>query len=271
MFKFFTQRSLGFNILVVLFLIAVVVLLFFGSLDFLTKHDQYEKVPSVLGKNMEAAKKMLEAQGFEVQIQDSIYIDSIPRLAVIKQSPEAGATVKVNRTIYLTVNRILPPLVEMPNLVGFTIRNARMYLENLGLRLGDTSYRPDIAKNAVVEQLFKGEPIKSGQKIFMGSTIDFVLGNGIGDEELAVPSLINKRYSTVEALLKELNLTYTAVIDADVVDTANAFIYRQNPEKYSPGPNNEKRINNIKAGQNIDIYLSIKPAVIDSTETEIPL
>ncbi|MEJ7677823.1 MAG: PASTA domain-containing protein [Segetibacter sp.] len=125
-------------------------------------------MPSVVGKNVDAARKILEDKGFEVEIQDSLYIDTIPKLAVIKQSPEEDADVKVNRTIYLTINRAQPPLVEMPNLVGFSIRNAQMYLENLGLHLGDTSFRPDIAKNAVLEQLYKGQPIKSGAKIFHG-------------------------------------------------------------------------------------------------------
>src|SRR5215210_9342444 len=149
----------------VLVVVALLVFLFFGSLDYITMHNQYQKVPSVVGKNIVAARKLLEDKGFEVEIQDSLYIDTFPKLGVIKQSPEGDATVKVNRTIYLTLNRAQPPLVEMPNLVGFSIRNAQMYLENLGLHMGDTSYRPDIARNAVLEQLYKGEAIKAGTRI----------------------------------------------------------------------------------------------------------
>ena len=129
MFKFITQKPLWINVLVVIVMATLMVLLFFGSLDTLTKHGQYEKVPAVVGKNVSEATKILEAKGFEVEILDSIYIDSFPRLSVTRQSPESNATVKVNRTIYLTINRAQPPLVEMPNLVGFSIRNAQMYLE----------------------------------------------------------------------------------------------------------------------------------------------
>jgi beta-lactam-binding protein with PASTA domain len=263
-FKFLTHRPLWFNIIVVLALTALVILLFFGSLDFITKHAEYEKVPSIVGKNIDAARKILEGKGFEVQIQDSLYIDTFPKLAVIKQTPDGASTVKVNRTIYLTINRAQPPMVEMPNLVGFSIRNAEMYLENLGLHLGETSYRPDIAKNAVLEQLYNGQPIATGTKIFMGSTISFVLGNGVGDELISVPDLMGKQYKSVKSLLRGLNINFTPVFDSDVIDSAGAYVYRQNPTKYGKSNSGEKKYNSIKPGQSMDIWFSVSAPVRDT-------
>ena len=269
MFKFLTHKPLWVNILAVLILSALLVLIFFGSLDYLTRHGDYAVVPSVIGKNVEAARKILEEQGFEVEIQDSIYIDTIPKLAVIKQTPEADAEVKVNRTIYLTINRAQPPMVEMPNLVGFSIRNAEMYLENLGLHLGDTTFRPDIAKNAVLEQLHNGEPIPAGTKIFMGSSISFVLGDGVGNTEMAVPNLINKRYAEARQILRSMNVNHTVVPDLDVTDTISAFIYRQSPTQYNEAIPEEKIPNRIKPGQSMDLWLSTKPAAVDSTRLQL--
>lgn len=268
MFTFITHKPLWVNVLVVIVLTVLVVLLFFGSLDYLTKHNQYQKVPSVVGRNVDAARKILEDKGFEVEIQDSLYIDSVPRLAVIKQSPGEDADVKVNRTIYLTINRAQPPLIEMPNLVGFSIRNAQMYLENLGLHLGDTTFRPDIAKNAILEQLYNKQPIKAGTKIFMGSTISFVLGNGVGNLEMAVPDLMGKHYSQVKSVLRSLDLNFTPVFDPDVTDTPGSYVTRQSPAKYSQTASGDKRYNRIKPGQTIDIWLSTRP-VTDSTDTQL--
>lgn len=260
-----TRKPLWVHILAAIVLTVLVVLLFFGSLDYVTKHGQYQKVPSIIGKNVDAARKILEDKGFEVEIQDSLYIDTVAKLAVIKQNPGADATVKVNRTIYLTINRAQPPLVEMPNLVGFSIRNAQMYLENIGLHLGDTSFRPDIAKNAVLEQLYNKQPIKSGTKIFMGSAIGFVLGNGVGTFEMAVPDLMGKRYSQVKSVLRSVDLNFTPVFDPDVIDTPGSFVTRQNPQKYTQSASGDKRYNRIKPGQTIDIWLSSRPLVTDST------
>ncbi len=270
MFKFLTHRPLWVNILVVLVITCLLILIFFGSLDWLTAHGKYEKVPTVVGKNVEAARKILEDKGFEVEIQDSIYIDSMPKLAVLKQTPEGEATVKENRRIYLTINRAQPPLVEMPNLVGFSIRNAEMYLENLGLHLGDTTFRPDIAKNAVLEQLYNDQPIKAGTKIFMGSAISFVLGDGVGDTELSVPDLINKRYSEARSILRNMNVNFTPIIDLDVTDTANAYVTKQKPAVYTEPVPGEKRYNKIKPGENIDLYLGKNQVVRDSTAATHP-
>ena len=259
MFKFITHRPLWVSIVVVLILTTLLILVFFGSLDFLTKHAEYEKVPSIVGKNVDEARRQLEAKGFEVEIQDSLYIDTFPKLAVIKQTPEGEATVKVNRTIYLTINRAQPPLVEMPNLVGFSLRNAQMYLENLGLHLGDTTFRPDIAKNAVLEQLYNSEPIKGGTKIFMGSTISFVLGNGIGNLDVGVPDLMGKQYNQARSMLRSMDINFTPVFDADVTDSAHAYVTRQNPTKYGQSSDGTRRYNRIKPGQTIDIWLSTEP------------
>ena len=269
MFKFLTKKPLWVNILFVLIMTSLLVLLFFGSLDFITRHGRNERVPSIIGKNIDEARKILEAKGFSVEIVDSLYIDTVPKLSVLKQSPEGEAIVKEKRTIYLTVNRSHPPLVEMPNLVGFSIRNAEMYLENLGLHLGDTTFRPDIAKNAVLEQLYNGEPIKPGTKIYMGSAISFVLGDGVGATDMAVPDLVGKQFSEVRSILKSLNINFISVFDSDVRDSVNAFIYKQSPAVFTELIPGQKVFNKIKAGQTIDIWMSIEQPVIDSTLLEM--
>ncbi len=62
-------------------------------------------------------------------------------MGVIKQIPEADEVVKENRTVYLVVNRAVPPVVEMPNLIGYSFRNAEMVLKNMDLRIGDTTFK----------------------------------------------------------------------------------------------------------------------------------
>ena len=117
MFKFLTTKPLWVNILAGIVLLLLLLLLFLGSLALLTQHGKTMKIPSVTGLSYSDAKKSLESAGFEVAIQDSMYYDTMRPLQVIKQFPEADNLVKVNRTIYLTINRSQAPLVPMPNLV----------------------------------------------------------------------------------------------------------------------------------------------------------
>lgn len=270
MFKFLTHRPLWVNIVAVILITSLLILIFFGSLSYLTKHGKYEKVPATVGKTVDEARRLLESKGFEVEIQDSIYIDSVPRLAVVKQSPESDAMVKINRTVYLTINRSQPPLVEMPNLVGFSIRNAEMYLENLGLHIGDTTFRPDIAKNAVLEQLYNGNPITAGTKIYMGSAIGFVLGNGVGDENLKVPNLIGLTFVEAKIQLRMMNINYLPSPDAGVNSLDNAYVYRQNPEALTVTADGQRQTNRIKAGQSIDLWLSAEKPLMDTLTNSLP-
>ncbi len=177
MFKFITHRSLWVNILVGILLAVGIFALFILSLNWLTGHGKSATVPSVTGKKYEDARAALRKSGFDVEVQDSVYIDTLPPLTVIKQIPDADEVVKSSRTVFLIVNRSEPPVVEMPNLIGYSFRNAEMVLKNMDLRIGDTTYKPDFAKNAILEQLYNGITIAPGTKIKKGSIVSLIMGD----------------------------------------------------------------------------------------------
>lgn len=270
MFKFITNKPLWVNILAAFGLVILLILLFFGSLEWITGFGKSEKVPSVVGQNATAAKKTLEEKGFQVALQDSVYVDSIAKLAVVKQSPEPDAIVKQGRTIYLTINRSIPPQVEMPNLVGFSIRSAEMYLQSLGLKLGYINYKPDIARNAVLEQLFNEESIKPGTKIALGSTINLVLGSGVGGTEIDVPNLIGLTLNDSKSWLSSLSLNIGSIIAVGPIsDSAAAFVVKQSPEPFLESTPGQKTTNKIRSGQLLDVYISAVAPVKDSTQTPL--
>jgi eukaryotic-like serine/threonine-protein kinase len=254
-FKFITGKPLWVNVLASIILLLLLLLLFLGSLRLITHHGKEMKIPSVTGMSIDNAKKTLESQGFEVMVQDSIYNDTIPPLQVIRQVPEADNIVKVNRTVYLTVSSAVAPFVAMPNMVGMTIRNAEMILRQYGLKLEDTIFKPDFAKNSVLDQMYNGESIKPGTQIQQGSNITLVLGNGIGEIDYAVPDLVGMSFHDAKILLDSSRLILGAVVPMDdVQDKESAFVYRQNPERYDEN----KQVNHIRQGQTIDIWLSSK-------------
>ncbi|MEO8173927.1 MAG: PASTA domain-containing protein [Sediminibacterium sp.] len=260
--KYITSKPLWVNILAALGLIVVLVLLFFATLSWITGYGKYEKVPAVVGQNADAAKKMLEDKGFEVIIQDSIYIDTIAKLAVVRQSPEADAQVKRGRTVYLTINRNVAPQVEMPNLAGFSVKSAEMYLQSLGLKMGEVTYEPDIARNAVLRQLYNGEAIAPGTKIPIGSVIGFVLGSGSGGGVINVPNLLGMTYDEARTYLSTMGITFGNVTGMEEIkDSMSAYVIRQMPEVLSDsiGPSGNRVPNKIKQGQLIDVYISATP------------
>lgn len=267
MFKAITSRPLWVNILIGIVIVIIIFLLFILSLNWITKHGEANTVPSVTGKNIYDVQKLLSDKGFETVIQDSVYYDSLPKGVVIKQVPEADQVVKVNRTVYVTINRFIAPDISMPNLVGFSFRNAELQLQYLGLKLKDTTYKPDFAKNAVLEQLYNGNPIHQGDKIKVGSEISLVLGSGLGNEDMPVPKLIGLTFDDAKAYCDAQGLSMGAIIpDHDVSDMGNAFVYWQNP---SPKTEDGHSIR-IRPGQMIDIRLSVAKPAVDSTRINTP-
>ena len=265
MFKFITRKPLWLNMLFAFIFVFVILFIFLLSLNFITGHGKTLSIPSITGKSFAEARSILEQQGFEVQLQDSIYIDTAAPLAVLRQFPEADAVVKKNRTVYLTINRAVPPTVDMPNLEGMSFRNAEIVLRQYGLTWDDTIYKPDYAKNSVLEQQYNGERIKPGTKIAMGSSVVLVLGSGVGQDEFSVPDLFGLPFSQGRVLLESNGLTLGAVVARpDVRDTANAYIYDQRPLRLRE----DGRVNRIRQGQSIDLFLQNErpERKVDSTQ-----
>jgi hypothetical protein len=267
-FKFITHRPLWLNILIAVLLALIVFFIFVFSLNWITHHDESKTVPSVIGKTFEEAQQILDKAGFDVEIQDSIYVDTVAPLKVLKQVPESDEVVKVNRTVYITLNRADPPKVPMPNLVGFSFRSAEMELRNMGLRVGDTSYQASFAKNAVLEQRYNGQIISAGTPVQMGSSISFVLGSGVGDEKFSVPSLIGVRFCDARRLIESHGLMMAAVVaNPDVTDTCNAYIYKQSPQRFD----DEHKLRYIRTGQTMDVWVQVERPVPDSVSNNIDL
>ena len=267
MFQFITKRSLWINVLTGLLLMVLLLFILSTCLGPLTRHGKNKTVPNIVGKSFEEAEKILDKSGFDVKVQDSIYIDTTAKGTVLRQVPEGDATVKKSRTVYLTINRQVPPVVEMPNLKDFSFRNAELQLKNMGLRVGDTLYVHDFARNTVQEQRYKGSPIAPGTKIQQGSVIDLVLSDGVGETEFTVPNLRGMTFGEAKNFIESNGLSFLSVMpDPDVTDTASAFIYKQDPPRMGE---DGKRIK-IRSGQTINVWLSSIRPVIDTTLQKLP-
>ena len=227
------KKPLWMNMLIGFGVASCLFIIFFFSLGWITGNGETEKVPAVIGLDVLAAEKNLTALGFDVELQDSIYVDTLARNAVLRQTPEADEVVKKGRTVYLTINRVIAPQVDMPNLVGFSIKSAETYLKVLGLRLGSIQMVPDQNKNVVIDQLVNGKPIAPGSKIPSGTLIHFLVGDGGASGGMYMPDLVGLTYEQAKAQLMSLGLNLGVVaVNGSIGDSASAFVFDQNPSAY---------------------------------------
>jgi hypothetical protein len=209
--------------------VITVVLIAFFSLSFYTNHGEGVPVPKLKGLTKQQAIDVLEKEGFEYQI-DEIYVADAPPGTIVEQDPDAGTNVKRNRKIYLTmVNEKAPP-VNLPDIDQMPYIQAVATLQNSGLKVGDTTYRSDIALNVVLETQLAGQILKAGTKIPKGSRIDLVLGDGVGASEQEIPDLINQDLDAARFSLRGLNLSLGSITyQGAITDSANLIIVSQSP------------------------------------------
>ncbi|NQX38327.1 PASTA domain, binds beta-lactams [Pedobacter steynii] len=250
--SYLKTKSFRNNFIAAIVTVVVIVLTAFFSLRYYTKHGEGLNVPVLKGLAFTQAVSKLEDLGLRYEV-DSVFVMDSPPGIVIDQDPEANTFVKGNRTIYLTVNVALAPNVKFPDIEFKPLREAQALIENYGLKLGDTTYRSDVSKDVVLQAMFGGQPLKAGESLPKGSRIDFVLGDGKGNEEVDIPSLIGlTKDEAVFALKNGAMLTLgTITYEGEIIDSANAVIIRQDPFLTDS-------VSKVKIGTPVNITLSNK-------------
>ncbi|TAH43782.1 MAG: PASTA domain-containing protein [Bacteroidetes bacterium] len=246
--KFLKSKVFFINVLIAFLLCILSIYLVYAWMGKITHHGESIAVPNLRGMDLAELDTFLAEKSLKFQVVDSLFDGSKPGGTILEQDPAPESNVKEGRTIYLTVNSASPPKVKMPNLIDVSYRQAEAILQTFGLKVGQLSYEPDLAKNAVLEQHYKGSTIKPGVEIFKGSKIDLVLGDGLGTTEVSVPMLIGLTKSEAMFVLKGSGLILGEVFfDPNTKDEEEALIYKQDPESGVSS--------NMNQGDAIDIYL----------------
>jgi len=262
--KFLISKIFAKNLLLAISIFLIIILGLLIWLKIYTHHGEAISVPDLSGLTVEEVSDLTAARDLRFEIIDSVYSSDMPRGTVVKQNPSANSKVKRNRRIFLTMNAVNPEMVSMPQLVGISIRQARLALENAGLTLGKISYRPDYAINNVLQQLHQDTVIKEGSEIIKGATIDLVLGMGLSGEKTKIPDLIGLDIESARVEIADNYLNVGAVTyDGTILneeDSTDAFVWRQYPE-FDP-------LGRLNMGLEIDIWLTVDSTLLpppDST------
>lgn len=243
----------------IIFLIVLFILIYFG-LKIYTKHGDSQEVPVLKGLHINEALSILDKAGLEYEI-DSIYqMDAKPGL-VIDQDPDPKSHVKGGRTIYLTIITQSAPEIAFPEVIDKTYIEASAILKNHSLKIADTTYINDIARDLVLDVKFAGQPLRAGRMVPKGSKISLILGNGRGDSEVEIPNLVGLPLIEAKFALAGVGLVLGSVKFADGSnDSLNAIIESQSPDTSA-------RI--ISIGSAIHVIMS-KPKEV-APETPTPL
>lgn len=240
------QLIIAFGLLILLWLVMSL------FLNIVTLHGMSKPVPEFRGMMIDEAISKADDANLEIQISDSIYIPGRQAGMIIDQNPKPDVQVKKGRKIFVTIITRTPKLSNVPNVVGYSLRQAKAIIESQGFVVGRLEYVSDIATNNVLEQHFNGRILNSSVKIPVGSAIELVVGLSEGDVT-EVPNVVGQTFSGARSSVVESYLNIgEAVYDETVrnsIDSLEAKVYYQNP---SVGTK-------LGLGKRVSIYLSKNP------------
>jgi len=181
LFKFIFSKTFLIQLVLAVLAIIVIAFLTLKWLKISTNHDERIEVPNLSMLSLVAVEDKLDEMHLQYEIMDSAnYNPDYPKYAVIDQVPAPGKFVKENRKLYLTLNPSGFREIVVPDMIRRTRRQVEPTLRSLGFKIGDVTYKPDIAKDAVLELRHKGKLIEPGDELMKTSVIDLVLGDGSG-------------------------------------------------------------------------------------------
>jgi beta-lactam-binding protein with PASTA domain len=249
---FFKANSFGDvikHIAVIIILVALMLFFFFFVyLPSTTNHGKTITVPKVEGMKLNEIEDFLDEQSLQYFISDSSFSSSKEPFTVTKQDPQPGAKVKENRKIYITYNMKTAPMIKMPKLIDGSVKNAQMILKTSDLQVGKIEYVPDLQQNAVLKQLVNGKEVVPGAPIPKGSTVDLVVGDGLGNAEFQMPNVVGMPADEATTLLVGAGLQMGAVQYIPAPNgEAEGTVVRQRPVS-TPGAK-------IRVGELVDIWV----------------
>ena len=235
--------------------VAIFLVLLFSAKFLLNKgtnHGEHISVPDFMGLTFKEAQAVAEETGVRIQIVDSVYAKK-GRGLVREQNPAPGSQVKEGRRVLLTMNAFGVKKVAVPNLIGYSTRQAMAELGTRGLSLGKIVYVNDMATNNVLKQRYKGRNIEPGAMIEAEASIDLVVGLNSDNNQTVIPDVSGQRSTDASREINEYYLNVRSLRYDKTVktyeDSVKAVVYKQAPEA-SELP--------VKMGTEVTLYLRVE-------------
>ena len=232
---------------------AIVLVLVVGAMIFLnvaTMHGRVLVVPDFTNMSIPEAESLAEASQVRIDVVDSLYVKRMEKGHIYRQNPKAGSQVKKGRRILITINAMNAKKVDMPDLIGFSMRQATAELQSRGLVLGNLIYQQDMATDNVLAQRCGGSPIAPEVKVETGTVIDLVVGLNEDDNQAMVPDVFGLKCLTATDAVHGNSLNVRTIYDSSVKDyndSLMAVVYKQVPQAQT---------NELKGSQ-VTMYLTI--------------
>ena len=183
-----SYKSLVFHFSIIAIFSVLLFLFLHKYFLYYTNRNQIVTVPNLIGMTIEESIVELKNRNLYYEIYDSTYIcpynnghlsiKDPKSYTIIRQQPEPSSRVKSQRKIYVTVNRISPPNVDLhlEQIIGRSVSYVKSVLSQNCVET-DIHYVQDFALDAVIS-INNASNSKNVISIPKGSVVYLKIGNG---------------------------------------------------------------------------------------------
>lgn len=190
-------------------------------------------IPDLVNKPFSAAQQQLLSRGLNPVKAGTAPSNTVKPGYVVYQNPIAHSVVREGRNVYLTVSggeeRVL-----LPNLRGKSLRDAKITLEQLDLRIGLVSY----TASELPEETVVGQGIPPGDMVKKSTAVSVIVSSGAEVTQLDVPNIVGMSLEEAQKTLVAQRLRLGTITYKQSSNLVPNTVVSQ-----FPGPNDKVDVN----------------------------
>ena len=155
-------------------------------------------VPALTGKTEAEAAAILETSKLVLRVDTKKFSNDVPALRILEQIPPAGTHLKTSRTVKVVLSAG-DRSYAVPNLVGSSVRAAKLTLEQRSFTLGNTSMTRTASGEPLTIQQQDPQP---GSQEGADPTVNVLVSSGRIEESFVMPDVVGKRLDQVASRIR---------------------------------------------------------------------
>jgi serine/threonine-protein kinase len=200
----------------------------------LTIHGRQQTMPNLVGVLLESAKATAGWAGLDLVVQDKVFSTQYAAGQIVSQIPPPNTRIQAGQRAHVLVS-LGPPQVQVPNLVGTSLRAARIMVLQRGLTMGNVATAP--WPQSEVDQVVAQDPPPASEAHSLAVNFLVSLGERPADDFLC-PSFIGRSLPEVRRVLEKAGFKVGQVTTIPSVAATRSAILSQSPppgSKIDPG------------------------------------
>jgi eukaryotic-like serine/threonine-protein kinase len=190
-------------------------------------------VPDLTGVSVEKAQGTLGGLGLGMDIEDKLY-SQYPANQVVSQVPSSGTSIKTGQHVHVLVS-LGPMQAKVPDLVGTSVRAARIVALQRGLTLGDVAVVH--GQGAPADQIMAQDPPPESASV-RSPAVNLLVSLGDRPVAYVCPSFVGRSINDVRSQLAKAGMRVGQEVPVPATSNASNTILSQSPipgSKIGPG------------------------------------